>query len=29
MVNNHFKVSYHDKKLGVTMNVLYPHDGTE
>ena len=29
MTNNHFKVIYNDKELGVTMNVLYPHNGTE
>ena len=28
MVTNHFKVLHKDKKLGVTMNALYPHDGT-
>ena len=28
MVNNHFKVLYKDKELGVTMNALYLHDGT-
>ena len=29
MVKNHFKVSNSDKELGVTMNLLYPHDSTE
>ena len=29
MVNNHFKLLYNDKELGVNMNVLHPHDGTE
>ena len=28
MVNNHFKVLYKDKELGVTMNASHPHDGT-
>ena len=28
MVNNHFKVLYKGKELGVTMNALHPHDGT-
>ena len=29
LINNHFEVLYNDKKLGVTMNVLNLHDGTE
>ena len=28
MVNNHFKVLYNGKELGVTVNALHPHDGT-
>ena len=28
MVNNHFKVLYKVKELGVTVNALDPNDGT-
>ena len=28
MVNNHFKVLYKVKEVGVTVNALHPNDGT-
>ena len=28
MVNNHFKVLYKGKEVGVTVNALHSNDGT-